>query len=105
MIGKTLSGLIASISALSVPLFSISAFAGLPFAHCLVEEVLRHQQEVDGLALFVASAVGILLVAPGLDVRLIQTPAAPDRTPIFLDHFLDERRETNRPPVDRRMLD
>jgi len=76
-------GLIASITALSVPLFSISALSGLRFARCLVEETLRHQQEVDGLALFVASAVGILLDALDLDVRLIQTPVAPDRRQYF----------------------
>jgi hypothetical protein len=81
-------------------------------SHGLVEEALRRshvalrrQQEVDGLALLVDGAVEILPDALDLDVRLIHTPAAPDRALVFPDHFLDERQETNRPPVDRRMVD
>lgn len=40
-----------------------------------------------------------------LDVGLIHPPAAPDRAIVFPSHLLDGRQETNRPPVDRRIVD
>ena len=81
-------------------------------SHGLVEEALRRghvalrrQQEVDGLALLVDSAVEILPDALDFDVCLIHAPATADRALVFPGHLLHERQETNRPPVDRRMVD
>jgi hypothetical protein len=80
-------------------------------SHSLVKEApcrghiaLRGQQEVDGFSLLIDSAVKIFPDTLDLDVRLIHAPAAADRALLFPRHLLDERQETNRLPVDRRMI-
>ena len=77
-------------------------------SHGLVEEALRRghvalgrQQEVDSLALLVDSAVEVFPDALELDVGLIHAQAAANRALVFVGHLLDERQETNGPPVDR----
>jgi len=81
-------------------------------SHGLVEKALRcshvplcRQQEVDGLAMLVDGAVEVFPDALDLDVRLIHAPVAADRALVLSGHLLDERQKTNRPPVDRRMVD
>ena len=81
-------------------------------SHGLLEEALRRshvalrrQQEVDGFALLVDSAVAVFSDALDLDACFIHAPAAVDRAHVFPGHLLDERQETNRPPLDRRMGD
>ena len=66
---------------------------------------LGREQEVDGFALLVDGAVQVFPDALDLDVRLIHSPAGTDRALVFPGHLLDERQETNRPPIDRRMVD
>ena len=81
-------------------------------SHGFVEEALRRghvalrsKQEVHGFAVLVDGAVEVFPDALDLDVRLVHAPAAADRALVLAGHLLDERQETNRPPVDRRMVD
>jgi hypothetical protein len=81
-------------------------------SHGLVEKAprcdhvaLNRQQEVDGLALLVDSAIEVFLYVLDLDVRLIHELAAANRALLFSGYLLAERQETYRPPVDRRMVD
>ena len=76
-------------------------------ARGLVEEALRRshvalhrQQKVDSLSLLVDGAIEILPDALDLDVGLIYVPAAVNQALVFAGRFLDERRETDRSPVD-----
>ena len=59
------------------------------------------EQEVNGLAVLVDGAVEVFPGALDLDVRLVHAPVGADRALVFPGHLLDERQETNRPPIDR----
>ena len=81
-------------------------------SHGLVKEALRRshvalgrEQKGDSISLPVDGAIEIFSDALDLDVGLIHAPASADRALVFAGHFFNERQETNRPPVDRRMLD
>ena len=81
-------------------------------SHGLVEEAIRRshiafgrEQEVDGLSLLIDGAVQVFPYAFVLHVGLIHAPAAADWALAFPGHLLDERQETNRPQIDRRMVD
>ena len=56
-------------------------------------------------SLLVDGAVQVFPYALDLDVGLIHAPAAAGWALVFPGHLLDERQETNRPPIDRRMVD
>jgi len=62
-------------------------------------------REVDDLALLVDRAVEVFPHALDLDVGLIHAPAAADGRLCFSGHLLNERQGTDRPPVDRQMVD
>src|SRR5471032_1972297 len=81
-------------------------------AHGLVEEAfcgshvpLGGQKKIDGLSLLVDGTVKILPDAFDLDVGFVHAPAAADRAFVLAGQFLKQRQETNRPSVDRRMVD
>ena len=81
-------------------------------SHGLVEEALccdhvalGREQEVDGLSFLIDGAVQVFPDAFDLDVGLIHAPAAADWALVFPGYLLDQGQETNRPPIDRRMVD
>ena len=81
-------------------------------SHGLVEEALRcghiglsREQEVDGFSLLVDGTVKVLPDALDVDVGLIHAPAPTYRVLVFSGHLLDVWQKSDRPSVDRRMVD
>jgi hypothetical protein len=55
--------------------------------------------------MLVDGAVEVFSDAFDFDVGFIHAPATADRALVFSGHLLDERQKTNRPPIDRGMVD